>query len=434
MKNINVLGSPCNNLVIFIAAFNYTSCTISAPKYPNFKTKITTVNPADVAMVELPQTLSLERSGVHPKGIAVSCNSTVTLNGLNTCPYSTDGFLAIPNNHLGRKYYAFTVSPQGKAASQIAVVTFTDNTEVRLELSSYSESTDVIYNGLTFQPGDTIVQTLDAYECLLVQSKGDLSGTLITSSELVACFSGNDKTKISRLRYVNKDHLVMQLPPINSWGQRFAVVPTPVRTKGNHIYVMASENDTLLTFNCKNTNTDISRNLSLSVPMSEGNMNEAWINSLEYCYIETNKPVLVVQAMLGTVFDNSSLGGPSILCLPSIDQFSNDYVFKTPMSHVDSGFYNFFVYVVKGSEVNRLMLNGVSLTTSNYIPSIIPGTSLMGGYFLVIDGLHHISHPYEEFSGVLVGSGQKHSYSFPLGGKLMLKVYWVFKQICLCVL
>lgn len=56
---------------------------------------------------------------------------------------------------------------------------------------------------------------------------GDLSGTMITSTQKVAVLSGNIRTAVGDGS--SRDHLVAQLPPVESWGKVYFTVPIPGR-------------------------------------------------------------------------------------------------------------------------------------------------------------------------------------------------------------
>lgn len=54
---------------------------------------------------------------------------------------------------------------------------------------------------------------------------GDLSGTLIRSTQKVAVLSGNIRSAVGTGS--SRDHLVAMLPPVDSWGKVYCTVPIP---------------------------------------------------------------------------------------------------------------------------------------------------------------------------------------------------------------
>ena len=63
--------------------------------------------------------------------------------------------------------------------------------------------------------------TIDADEAYVAESAGDISGTLVESTEPVAVFSGHQCSDFKRAFC---DHMVELLPPTDSYGSMFAVV------------------------------------------------------------------------------------------------------------------------------------------------------------------------------------------------------------------
>ena len=60
-----------------------------------------------------------------------------------------------------------------------------------------------------------------------VVTEGDLSGTLIKSTQKVAVLSGNIRTSVGSGS--SRDHLVAMIPPVESWGREYCTVPIPGR-------------------------------------------------------------------------------------------------------------------------------------------------------------------------------------------------------------
>ena len=61
------------------------------------------------------------------------------------------------------------------------------------------------------------------YFCL--PAVGDLTGTLVESTQRIAVLSGNVRTAVGSGS--SRDHLVAMLPPTESWGRLYCTVPIP---------------------------------------------------------------------------------------------------------------------------------------------------------------------------------------------------------------
>lgn len=60
-------------------------------------------------------------------------------------------------------------------------------------------------------------------------------------------FIGNVRTFVSYNNIVtsgSRDHLVEQLPPVSSYGKKFAMFTTPERTVGDFFKIVASQDNT----------------------------------------------------------------------------------------------------------------------------------------------------------------------------------------------
>lgn len=79
--------------------------------------------------------------------------------------------------------------------------------------------------------------------------KGDLTGTHIKSTKKIGVYSGNVRAYV--LPKKSWDHLAEQLPPVHSWGKKFAIVPTPMRTNtGDTIRFISAKAGTEVKLEC----------------------------------------------------------------------------------------------------------------------------------------------------------------------------------------
>ena len=91
-----------------------------------------------------------------------------------------------------------------------------------------------------------------------------------------------------------------------------------------------------------------------------------------------------------------------ILIVP-IEQYAADYTYITPTS-ASSPYTNYFMFVVESSKVSGLRLDNGSIP-GTAVTNNIPGTNLIGGYFMVSPGQHTVFHvsPITVFEGLLFG-------------------------------
>ncbi|CAC5401260.1 HMCN [Mytilus coruscus] len=185
----------------------------------------------------------------------------------------------------------------------------------------------------------------------------------------------------------SQDHLVEQLTPVNTWGKRFATVPTPARTIGDYYKFIASD------------------------------QKQISINSNNYCYITADKPVFLVM-IVKSQLSSSEPADPAMLIIPPIEQYAADYTFTT-LKYTAGSYENFFLFVVNKADKSGLKLDGGSFP-ANTAYYDIPDTDLVGGYISVSEGSHTVRHtsPISIFGGFLYGKANKETYGLTTGMRM----------------
>ena len=159
--------------------------------------------------------------------------------------------------------------------------------------------------------------TLNSMETYQIESDHDLTGTRITSSKPLSVFSGAECASVPQdINYC--DHLVEQVPPTVTWGSKFLVASLDGRSSGERIRVLSARAASV-TVNC-NTNVSVSE-FQLQ---SGGSFREFEIPINSFCSIESTSPVLVAQYAYGR--DSDGVGDPFMMIIPSIEQFTNNYL------------------------------------------------------------------------------------------------------------
>ena len=356
--------------------------------------------------MNIPAALRGSGVAIESKGVLVQATEEVTVYCVNKQRYSTDAFIAYPVDALGTEYIAVTWT--GKPT--LMVTGITDGTNVTLTFpSTYSSS--FYYDGITYEGGMSLMISLNRMETFHIYSEtGDLSGTQIVSSSAVAAFSGNYKIGVTDTNTgTSSDHLVEQLVATQSWGTEFITFPTPERTVGDYIRVIAAEDNTTFTFD--------GGSYSLNA-YQYTTFNKA---SGSYFYITADKgiSVAIFSKTEGLSYTNDAQNGgdPAMSFSVPVALFGSDYTWST-VTDTNGDFNNYIVIVSDVDYIANLVLDDVSLNTTWV--NVTGTTDYVGVYVNVTPGAHSLynSVPANGFLGMAMGNAQFNSYAYASGLRL----------------
>ena len=349
------------------------SVRVTSPLFPSPQLDSSfTVTSGQVEQLKFSNELRLEGTEMSKKGILVKASDEVVIYGFNKEAYTNDGFLGIPTDVLGKEYYAACITPI-QYYTLILVVGVYDNTNVEIQLAN-NEGVKVKFDGNTYGKNSVLTVKMDRYSTFQVHSleKGDLTGTYIRADKPVSFFSGNKETTVGK--DTSADHLVEMQLPVDTWGTKFAISPIPKRTTGDFFRFIASEKDT----NIKVTGQDNGQTFSDTFALTDpGTWIQKHYSSNMYAYVESSKPVLVVQYVLSQI-RRTEKADPSMMIIPPIEQYSADYTFSTP-KYSHGSYDNFFMFVVNSGEKENLLMDEKPFSRDTKY-NTIPGTSLVAGY------------------------------------------------------
>lgn len=397
-------------LFITTASLIPVTVSVSAPNATNlYHGDQFTVSKGTVRQLSIPQTLrsrGIERS---EKAIHIVSSEEIVVFGLNQADYSTDGFLGIPLDVLGTRYFvpSFVSTSEIFFQSEILIVGTEDRSMLDIKLPS-TKGISFRLEGKHYHGGDWINTTINKFETLQLRCRGDLTGTFVLASEKVSVFGGTTVTSIGV--GTSKDHIEEQIPPTNVWGKRFALSQFP-DTTSNFLRFLASEDNTEIVIYDKET-----------VHLKAGEFHETQFN--HFAFISSNKPILTVHYVpSGTctmftffVKDGCHKSDPAMTLIPPIEQSSVFYSFLTPVSSQHSNFSNIFMFVIEHSYEDGILLDNKPLRMSK-LKNIVHSNNLTAGYIQIPPGSHIIEHSSKivPFGGILYGGIHFESYAFPVG-------------------
>jgi hypothetical protein len=401
-------GPVAASVTIEVSALNYTQ------KFTIIPGKVTKVLLPNGANFGPTVEVTASETVVKGMGIHILANTEIAVYGMSHKMYSSDAFMAMPIDVLGKKYrtlnYQSSLTSVGGQSSnlpgQFWVIATEDQTSIAITPNDSTSSGR--------RARESFVVMLNKGDVYLVQGnpdqKGnDLTGSLIESDKPIAVFSGHMRAGIPEGfnniggNRPSRDHLVEQLPPVSSWGSEMVVVP----------YESSDSPDVVRILSATDSNAVLINN-DYTVVLNAGEFYE--IHSLyEPTLIRSLDPVLVGQYMHTSVYgiasqpnDPPPYGDPAFSLVPPLVQAGGTQ-FVVVVGDTLTITSQFLTIVSIADSLVHLRVNDLAISSSD-IKRI--GTSEYGYVTLpTVSGVHGISlnTPY---SMNVYGLGAVDSYSY----------------------
>ncbi|WP_205525421.1 IgGFc-binding protein [Pyxidicoccus trucidator] len=337
------------------------------------------VAPGQVTSVTIPAGAALATAnGVENKGLQVSADGDVTVHVQSRATRSTESFLALPVSALGTEYVvASSGSTQASKGTQLSVVGTEAGTRVSFTRQG-NTSTFTLNQGEVFQYAGTN------------NGGADLTGSILTADKPVAVFSGSRCASAPGASSGTCGLQVEQLPPTKSWGRYFLTMPLAGSRGADTFRITASADGTRVRVNAK------------EVSLRRGQTYQTSLQSAGV--ISSNQPVLVAQY---------AHGGPSMMLVPPVAQFLNEYTVTAPPSTASGKSY--INVIVRGNTWHQVMVDGkmIPLFKLRYIT-----WNYYGAQLEVTPGTHRLTSPLP-FGVSVYGVGTDVTYAYPGGMSLV---------------
>lgn len=409
-----------NVFALYLTGPVAASATIEVPAL-SYKQNFN-ITPGQVTKVSLPSgnnfgpTVEVTASDFVVKGMGVHvlATSEIAVYGMNHKIYSSDAFMALPIDVLGKEYRTLNYQSSLVTAfgsnnnipGQFWMVATEDSTDVTITLNDTTSSGR--------HPHEPYTVRLDRGDVYLVQGhadrKGnDLTGSLIQASNPIGVFSGHMRAGIPE-GFINigstrpsRDHLVEQLPPIKLWGSEMIVIPYESSDSPDVVRILSATNGNI-----------VSINNGIVVNLDAGEFYEIYALR-EPAVIQSQSPVLVGQYMhtslygiSGGVGDPAPYGDPAFSLVPPLIQASGTQ-YVVVVGDTISISSQFLTIVSTADSLLSLVIDGSSVFSSDIKPI---GTSKYGHVTIpVAHGVHSIALS-APFSMNVYGLGTVDSYAY----------------------
>ncbi len=394
----NYAPDPANpvRLSLSITGLGGTTGLVTIPGL-GFSTNFV-IPPSTEMVIALPKEADLGAANdlVENKGIHVAASGPVAVFGLNHVRFTTDGYLGLPSDALGRAYivqgyknvHADVPELDG---TQFALVACETNTDVTItpKVTVGSRAAGVPYT-ITLQRGETYqLRNTNA-------APNDLSGTFIQATKPMAVFGSHQCANIPAGDAFFCDHIVEQLLPLQFWGVNFVALPIQTRPTGDTYRCLAALDGTTVQVN------------GVAVATLDRGQTHQFIRAVPV-QITSDKPIFVAQYANSSDFDGVTEADPFMLTIPSTSLFLQDQIVST----APAGFpANFISVVAPNAAIGAVQLDGAAIPAVLFVS--IGSSGYSGARVPVAVGPHRCSAPLP--IGVAVyGFNTYDSYAWPGG-------------------
>ncbi len=362
-----------------------------------------------------------QNESIAGQSFHIRSDEDIALYGMNRANTSTDAFMAMPTDALGRDYIILSYNSHDidgsvGTPSQFAIVATEDDTEVSIQPSAPTKS----------EQGDRSL-LLDKGEVYLVQAKvgsipgigfeNDLSGSRVKSSRPVAVFAGHKRALVPIERsdtLLSRDHLIQQLLPVSTWGRRAFVTPfaearNEQKLSGDIFRIVAAVD-----------NTEV-RIADDEIFLDAGEVFEDTLTD-EAKAISASGPILVAQYRKSTNVENTRNDGrvadPFMVLVPPVEQYLNQYLLVNAQTYEDDrAIYEFHYLTIVAPKEARSTIRLQPPPLDDIRWTDIPGSDFAYAHALVESGVHELSAA-ANISVIAYGYGHADSYGYP-GGLLL---------------
>ena len=377
--------------------------------------------------------LGTEDLGLSRKSLKIESEVDITVYGVTARIWSSDGFLALPDDVLTRRYIVLAYPngyfvpqqtfnpPLYDHPSEFAIIATEDNTEVTIDPTANLNgrpTKDQIKIGLN--RGEVYFAQAGLFE------KQDVTGTQIRSTKPIAVFSGTRRTSIPTSVANYRDLLVEQMPPLDAWGNTAILTPIYRVNNQDRGFDPVARLVAVVDF------TDWTLNGVPRAPLRAGEPIEIVLDETP-SVIKADAPILVAQyehSNQEISQDTFGLGDPFMMIVPPESQYDTIYAFQSVPHQL---FVQHFVnVVVETSDVASLRIDGRPVN-AQFFP--VPGTIYSYAQVELSAGAH-TARADSPFGLYAYGFGQANSYGYP-GGMLFDGLiadyeppYFIMDRVC----
>lgn len=361
--------NPNNFIKIFVTSPYETQVVLEIPGKAKYDTKRTIAN--DVIVFDITpnegQPYKYNYSQGPPKpaqifegsGIHITSDDPVVIYVVVRYQYTSDGFLAIPENGLGNQYIAAPYSSRPISANghsnlpnMLSILATQDNTLIDFELGGNDLTYINVDGGADMYPGQKKRWRMDEGDVIVIGSivgSSTLAGSGIVANKPIAVLSG---------------HYCADIPVNNHWCDYNVEMDLPAHTWGKHYHVPKVKNrinNGVLRIYAKDDNTIVYRDgLAMGVipKGGGGTINNGWLEMRTWpvgydpkiALYSASGPITITYYNPGIQEDQQAgaswQSDPFSMVLTPIEQYQNEITFCTPATRGGLNFSENYLMMV----------------------------------------------------------------------------------------
>ena len=425
----------------------------------------TTIDPGQLEEFHMPQRTVDCGNGTDDPYAPGSCLSRAAFRITSTSPivvyqfnnishsFSTDASLLLPTTAIGKSYrvvgwpaahsYPTPLGPAERA--YVTVVGTKPNTKVTVKPSWRIRGNGPIP---ATQAGETLEVTIGPFdvlnletddatlaECVAMTSPpycSDLTGTAVEATEPVVVFSGTEGSGIGLPNdaelppsWQNLDegetkgcciqHLEEQLTPVESYGKRFLITRSPIRSNGqftkwvepDRLRFVGAAEPAVVTTNLEPPHD--------SFTLEPGEIVDTYTR--DDIVVDSTQPIVVAQFLLAQDYvEPTPKGDPSFTIFPPVEQARTEYVILSPSEWAENWI------VIGAEEGTTVTIDGAEPTDcTSHDVGMLAGKSYVARRCKVATGVHNLSGD-GPFQIMAYGYHSADAYSFA-GGADLKRIY-----------
>ncbi|XP_048357601.1 IgGFc-binding protein-like [Sphaerodactylus townsendi] len=338
-------------------------------------------------VVTIPKYAEMPGTAKFCNTVLVEADQDVSVLALNSKQNSADTNVVYPVDSLGTEYFILTPPGDGTGLyKEFSIIAWREAVEVEIYLKG-----SVRFQQRIYKTGTKLSVSLLPYEAVQFQSRQDLSGTRIRSSQPVAVLSGHSCARLN----TKCNHVVEQLLPVTSWGRSFFVPPLSFQTKYDIAYIVASQS-TLVTYFSGGTHKN-------QLVMA-GTVFQLKVTPSAPLYISASAGIQVFFFCTGGSYNRIAFD-PFLLNIPDTSSYCTSYSLRS-----QTGFENYALVIAKKAVAAAVAMDGKPLGGVSWKP--IPGSEYVWREYSLgeASSQYTVGHPDTPFGLLSFGIANQNGY------------------------